>query len=111
MPVAVVFWLSLKKAPCVSIPVVAFTPELPIMLGNFPNITGSFTIQIDDGKEEHTGVFNEVSKSNSQGYNRTGSVPGWDKFNFDANANKSIYKDNTNTVQPAANHVLIIIKT
>ena len=77
----------------------------------FPNITGSFTIQIDDGKEEHTGVFNEVSKSNSQGYNRTGSIPGWDKFNFDANANKSIYKDNTNTVQPAANHVLIIIKT
>ena len=34
VPVAVVFWLSLKKAPCVSIPVVAFTPELPIMLGN-----------------------------------------------------------------------------
>ena len=76
-----------------------------------PNITGSFTIQIDDGKEEHTGVFNEVSKSNTQGYNRTGSVPGWDQFNFNANANKSIFKDNTNTVQPAANHVLIIIKT
>ena len=75
-----------------------------------PNITGSFTIQIDDGKEEHTGVFNEVSKSNTQGYNRTGRVPGWDQFNFDANANKSIFKDNTNTVQPASCYTLMIIK-
>lgn len=33
VPVTVTFWLSLKKAPCVSIPVVAFTPELPVMLG------------------------------------------------------------------------------
>ena len=101
VPVAVVFWLSLKKAPCVSIPVVAFTPELPIMLGKFPNITGT-TKTMCNGEPE--GAFYTINKAFG------GYAPGGNNYiGFNASLSNPIY-NNSDTVQPQSAYTFIIIK-
>ena len=102
VPVAVVFWLSLKKAPCVSIPVVAFTPELPIMLG--PNITGYFAGW--NIIKEVSGCFFQENYQNHVG----GTVdPNGNKISLDASRSSSVFSK-SNSVQPASCYTLMIIK-
>lgn len=76
-----------------------------------PNITGYCQFKTIGGSWTFTeGGAITSSYPGIGGEGGYGSRSSGTGISFDANTNKSIYKNNVLTVQPAANHVLIIIK-
>ena len=77
-----------------------------------PNITGYCQFKTIGGSWTFTeGGAITSSYPNIGGEGGYGSRSSGTGISFDANTNKSIYKNNVLTVQPQANQVLIIIKT
>ena len=104
-PPTVPFWLTEKvlgaNGPVVCLGIAPHKAKSPVMLGKFPNITGT-TKTMCNGEPE--GAFYTINKAFG------GYAPGGNNYiGFNASLSNPIY-NNSDTVQPQSAYTFIIIK-